>query len=521
MAETPSTGQMGMKKWILATCALFLLLAFSGKGQSGYEIKVNMKGSQDSAFYLAKYFFGQTVIVDSAKYIKKGQGVFKGSIDLDKGVYILANQSRQRYIDFLVNEKQKFTITGEFPNLVNTMASPNSQENEELFTYSRFLTNKNIEFQKEQHHQSGKNKLDSVKAMETLQVKMNEEIKKYDKEFMNKHKGTFVYDFLNLKNEKYLTDVPLAKNGRPDSVYQYYYYKNHYFDGVDFKDDRIILTPFFKDRITRYFESVIVQHPDTVIQELDKLLAQCKEGSLVYNTLLGHFTYKYETDKTMSFDKSGRTNSFEKVFVHLADNYITNGKAAGVYSDETVLKIKNRVNIIRNLLPGTKIPDLFAIDTASGRQVLNLGFDTTKSSKSASDLYARCSSKITPLYKTLYSLNAKYTILVFWSVDCGHCQKDIPKLNEDLKELKGKIDFKVFAVQTKRELFDKWRQFIISNKLDFINVFEPVPLNNLTERFDINRTPVIYLLDKDKRILGKNMSPEQLIEIIKDLESQT
>ena len=53
---------------------------------------------------------------------------------------------------------------------------------------------------------------------------------------------------MNIRTEKYPTDIPLAKNGRPDSIYQYYYYKNHYFDGINFKDNRVlVLTPFFAE----------------------------------------------------------------------------------------------------------------------------------------------------------------------------------------------------------------------------------------------------------------------------------
>jgi hypothetical protein len=50
--------------------------------------------------------------------------------------------------------------------------------------------------------------------------------------------------------------------------------------------------------------------------------------------------------------------------------------------------------------------------------------------------------------------------------------------------------------KNKKKLYDKWRRFIIEHKLDFINVIDGVHINNLTERFDINRTPVIYILDK-------------------------
>ncbi len=506
-----------MKKSIRIFCFL-AALPFLMPAQ-GYEIKLQLKNNTDTTMYLARYYFGQSTIVDSCKHIKNGKAVFKGENKLDRGVYILANQARQRYIDFLVNNEQKFTITGSFPDLILTMHSPDSKENDDIFSYARFFTAKNTELQKNLGTLKDKSKADSTKQAAEFQKKTGDELMAYDAEFMAKHKGTFVYDFLNLKNEKYATEVPKASNGRPDSIYQYYYYKAHYFDGVDFKDERIIGTPFFKDRVTRYFETVIVQHPDTVIKELDKVLARCTPGNTVYNVLLGHFTYKYETDKSMSFDKAGKTNTFEKVFVHLADTYITNGKAGGVYNDETVEKIRARINIVRNLLPGAKVADLFMVDTAQGRTVLNMGFDTARTSKSATELYTRVAPKVIPLYKTLYSVNAKYTVLVFWSVDCGHCQKDIPKLNENLKEIKGKVDYKVYAVQTKDELFDKWKKFVADNKLDFINVFEPVHLNNLTERFDINRTPVIYLLDREKRIVGKNLSPDQLIEIIKNLES--
>ena len=502
------------------TFLLLTSLSFCSLAQSGYEIKVNFKNCKDTAFYLARYYFGQSLIVDSCKNVKKGSGVFKSKTKIESGVYIIANQSKERYIDFLLNENRKLTVDGDFSDLINTLKSPDSKENEDLCSYAKVFTAKNQQLQKAIETAKGKSKADSIKLVNESQRVIADELKKYDEEFMKNHKGTFVYDFLNLRTEKFPTDVPLAKNGRPDSIYQYYYYKNHYFDGVDFKDERILFTPFLADRINKYFETVIVQHPDTAIKEIDKIFARCTEGNLVYNRLLGHFCYKYETNKTMTFDKFGKTNTFEKVFVHLSDKYIIPGKVSGVYDDETVEKIKNRVNIIRNLLPEAKVADLFMIDTIYGKQVLKMGFDTANTSKSASDLYAKTADKIKPLYKTLYNVNSKYTLLVFWSVDCGHCQKEIPELNKNLKAIKNKIDLTVFAVQTKSDLYDKWRQFIIEHELDFVNVFEPVHLNNLTERFDINRTPVIYLLDKDKKIKGKNLSADQVIEILNNLETK-
>ena len=324
-----------------------------------------------------------------------------------------------------------------------------------------------------------------------------------------------------MKTELYATDVPTASHGRPDSIYQYYYYKTHYFDNMNLKDDRTMNTPFFAERVKKYFDQMVVQHPDSIIKELDFLLSKCTPGSTLFNTLVGHFTYKYEQNKTMSFDQNGKCNTYEKVFIHLADNYIVNGKTDGYYSAETIVKIKDRVDILRNLLPGAKVPDLLMIDTTYGKQVLKMGFDTAKSSNSVTYLYTQNADKLNTMFRSMYDLKAKYTVLVFWAADCGHCQTEVPKLHKELQALKGKVDYKVFAVQTKEELFETWRKFLIEKKLtDFIHVFDPVHLNALTlkDRFDITATPVIYLLDKDKRIIGKKIGSDQVVDIVNNLE---
>lgn len=499
-----------MKKITFLLSSIFLL-SLGASAQSGYDIKINFKGCKDTMVYLVRYMFDQNNIADTCKKVKNGQIQFKGKKDLEKGVYVLVSEGKATYFDFFINENQKFTINVDMADMVNSLKSIGNKENEQFFSYIKYITAKNIEFGKFRDESKTKSKEDSAKFLSEKLKELNADVKKFDSEFMAKNKGTYLYDVLNLKSEKEPTDIPKAKNGRPDSVYTYYYYKNHFFDGINFKDERIVHTPFFDDRVKRYFESVIVQHPDTVIKEMDKVLAQCTENNLVYNLLLGYFTYSSEQNKIMGFDK---------VFVHLADKYIITGKAKGVYTDETVGKIKERVDIMRNLLLEAKVSDLFMIDSIYGKQVLKMGFDTAKTSKGITDLYYKNLDKLTPMFKSLYEVKAKYTILIFWAADCGHCQKEVPKLHENLKTLAGKVDVKVYAVQTKEELFDSWKKFIVDNKLtNFINVFDPIHLNNLKEKFDIYSTPVIYILDKDKKIKAKRLDSEQVVSMIQTLEN--
>lgn len=499
---------MILKKQFLPILIAFLFGSFSSSAQGGYDIRFNMKGNKDTMMYLVKYIWDQQYIVDTCKKVKNGQVFFKGKADLDKGVYTLVSQGKSIYFDLFVNEGQKFTISCDNSDIVNTLKATGSKENEQFISYIRYITNKNVEFTKFRDEAKTKSKEDSTKFMTEKLKAMNIDVKAFEADFMNKAKGTYLYDVLNLKSEKEIVDPPTAMSDSAKRVYQYYYYKSHFFDGIDFTDDRIIRTPFFDDRVKRYFESVILQHPDTIIQEIDKVLGRSKPDGLVYNLLIGHFTYKYEQSKIMGFDK---------IFVHLCDKYIISGKAKEVYTEETTKTIKNRADILRNLLLETKAPELYMIDTINGKQVMKMGFDTAKTSQVVTDLYYKNIEKLTPMFKTLYTVNAKFTVLVFWSVDCGHCQTEIPKLSEELKEIKGKIDFKVMAVYTKED-FEAWRKFIYDKKLDFINVFDPIHLNNLKDKYDIYSTPVIYILDKDKKIKAKRLGAEQVINMLKYLD---
>jgi thiol-disulfide isomerase/thioredoxin len=460
--------------------------------------------------FLAKYIFDQTYIADTCKSIKNGEIRFKGKKELDKGMYIVVSQDKVPYFEFVINESQKFSIQTELTDIPATLRAPDSKENQLFFSYLNYSSGKNKEFNEARLTTAGKSKKDSTLFMQQKIQQLEKDVKNFDAEYMEKVKGTYLYDIMNLKTEKLATEIPKASNGRPDSLYQYYYYKNHFFDGVNLKDERIARTPYFDDRVKKFFDQVLVNNPDTIIKEIDKLLLRCDEGNLNFNVLIGHLTYKYEQSNIVGFDK---------VFLHLVDKYIVPGKVKGMYSESTIAVLKKRSEIMNPLMEGKKVVDLFMIDTLAAKEVLKMGFDTARSAESITALYYKNQTKLSPLFKTLYQIDAKYTLVVFWAADCGHCQKEIPKLNESLKALKGKIDFKVFAVQTKSDQYEQWRKFLIENKIsEFINVFDPVHINNFKEKYDLTSTPLIYVLDKDKKIIAKKIAAEYVADMLKALE---
>jgi thiol-disulfide isomerase/thioredoxin len=125
------------------------------------------------------------------------------------------------------------------------------------------------------------------------------------------------------------------------------------------------------------------------------------------------------------------------------------------------------------------------------------------------------------MFNRLYSVTADYIVLVFWDVDCGHCQKEIPKLIKLYNELKQeKKDLKVYSVYTLHE-GDKYLKYIADNGLqDWINVYDGAHINNVTVKYDVYSTPVIYILDKNKKIKAKRIGVEQVKDIIGEMEKE-
>jgi thiol-disulfide isomerase/thioredoxin len=499
-----------MKK-ILLSFSLFSIIA-GAYAQTGHDIKINFKNCKDTVVYLAFYQFDKSYLADTCKKVVKGNIVFKGPKTLDKGVYYLVSQDKARYFDFFISDNnQKIVMSTDSADLVKNLKSINSKENDDFFTYIKFITDKNKEYGEVKSKTKGMNAKDSAAFMMEKGKLLNETVMAYESKFLADHKGTFVGDVINLKMEKEAKEIPKASNGRPDSLYSYLYYKAHFWDGVNFQDDGIMRTPFFADKLKKYFNNVIIQNPDSVSAEIDRLMAKTKAGTMMQKLLIAHFLFTYESSKVMGFDK---------VFVHVIDKYIRTGMAKEVYDEKTIEKIKERGDILKPLLLGSMAPDLLMIDTIGHKQVAKMGFDTVKTSQGATKLYYDNAQNLAQLFVSLYGIKTDYLALVFWDVDCGHCKTEIPKLLEEYHALKKEgYDIKVVAMYTQHE-YEKWRKYVAENKLDWINLYDGVHINNLKEKYDIYSTPVIYILDKNKRIKAKRIGTEQVKDIVKQMEKE-
>jgi thiol-disulfide isomerase/thioredoxin len=121
----------------------------------------------------------------------------------------------------------------------------------------------------------------------------------------------------------------------------------------------------------------------------------------------------------------------------------------------------------------------------------------------------------------LSSVKAKYTIVIFWSPTCGHCQKEMPQFDSLYKAALKKYDVKMYAVEADNET-EKWKTYINEHKLSdgWIHVSDPQRTTKFRDFYDVYSTPTIYLLDEQKIIRGKRIDHTNLLGLIDWLEKK-
>ena len=131
------------------------------------------------------------------------------------------------------------------------------------------------------------------------------------------------------------------------------------------------------------------------------------------------------------------------------------------------------------------------------------------------------SGKIVPLY----SIKSPFTFIAFWDPTCGHCKIEIPRLDSLYRAKWKALGVAIYAVNINEPEMVSWKKFIAENKISgWYHTHESNAVRlaaekahqmNFRQAYDIYKTPIFYLLDKDKRIIAKQLSFEQFDELIK------
>ena len=205
-----------------------------------------------------------------------------------------------------------------------------------------------------------------------------------------------------------------------------------------------------------------------------QVIERSKKNEEVY-----HYVFLYLLNESNQSQIMG----MDKVFVVLSEKYIL--KDPKTWLDTAVVnKVRDRVNAVKPNLIGNIAPELKLPDSEGN-------------------------------YYSLRQVNAKYTLLYFWEPDCSHCQKTTPLLNKDLYQVLKSKGVDIYAVLTQNNK-EKWTKAIQEYKIqEWTNVWDPSYTSNFRKLYDVTTTPIIYILDKNKKIVAKRLDVDSSLKFLK------
>ena len=470
-----------MKKYIFI---LFAVFAFNLSFAQGFQVTLKTTEFKSGIAYLTYHFGNNLNVVDSAAINNSGVAVFKGPNKLLGGIYVIVMPGKQARVEFLVDKGQNFTLTTDLSDIINKTVITGSNDNAAYQQYQKFVAVKGKQMQDESAaYAASLTKADSVLHEKNYNF-YNSQLNKYREDIIKtKPTSLLAILFKAMKEPEIPNPHPITHQ---DSVNNYYAYRNRYWSGISFTDERVIRTPFFIKKLERYYREVLPQSADTIIKDADYKLLLARTSPEMYKFLLNWLTDEYINPKYMGQDA---------VFVHLFEKYHSKG-ISNWLNEKQMEAISRRAYMLMSNLVGEKAADLQLIDAAGNPS-------------------------------PLYALDAPFTIVCFWDPNCGHCKEEMPRLDSIYRASWKVHGVKIYAVLTPDEKVNAkpaWEAYIREHNIsDWTHVYETKEMelaDNAAQKpgfrqlYDVIMTPALYLLDKEKRIIGKKLTWQQLNDLL-------
>lgn len=451
------------------------IFAFKAPGPAvkGYKITTKIVGLKDTTVLLAYYYGGKQYIKDTFAVDSKGIAILENEEALPGGIYLVVLPDRN-YFEFLVGTNQEFSIECNLNDMVNSMKFKGSEENDQFYDYLKYVEirkKKSEELRKEKEALEKEKK--DTKAVDDQLKQVDKEVMEYRDQFIAKYPSNFAAKVFQAAKDPVVPEAPKNPDGSPvDSNFTFHYYQQHYFDYVDFQDERMLYTPILQQKVTFYLEKLTYQEPDSIIKTVKYIMDKVEGNEEMFKYWVIYLTNKYAKDKRMCF---------EKVYVYMGEKYYLTGRATWVDSTQ-MSKITDRILKMKYNQCGLKAPNLRLTDTNGN-----------------------------PMQ--LYDIKSKFLVLYFWDYDCGHCKKTTPVLKQFYEKYK-QDGVEVLGICT-REDTAKWKDYLKEHGLEWPNALDLDNKSYFRVYYDIYSTPVIYLLDEKREIKGKRFDVPGLENFIR------
>ncbi len=251
--------------------------------------------------------------------------------------------------------------------------------------------------------------------------------------------------------------------------------KKIYFNNVDFADSTLLTSNVLTKKIVGYL--ALYQSPDmkkdqlqdAFITAIDTVLNKSMVYDKVYESVLDYLVGGFEN------------YGFEKVLQHLAEYNRLDDFCENSAKKEA---LKYKLDLINTLAIGKPAPH-FRTEDLDGKMI------------------------------DLDSIKAEKTLLVFWASWCPHCTQTLPTLKK-YYDPDNTQKLQIIAISIDEDKKDV-EQAIHDKKYPWINIAELKGWDGpIVEQYGVVATPTFFLLDKNKKIIAKPVSPDELTKILEE-----
>lgn len=439
----------------------------TNKDEAGFHLDIDIPSQKNNLLYLGYYWKGATYARDSVQLSNEGKAKLSLPEELAPGQYFilikpdfrtdLLIDKGENDIHLYINEDDftKSTITGS--NNTKLLWSYLSNIQKKDFERNKLevqLEDSSITVQKKENLNIEIQKLD-----ENTQVYTQKTIK----ENQNNWFGTFlkgmesvILPYNNPKNEKEF----LANRE---------YGKLHFFDNIDLTDPRMWSTNYMSSYIGTYLEHWADQSPDSVASAASRLVAKTKGNEFCFKEMLSKLT-----NESLKSQRMGDEN----IWARLAEDYIFDKDVTWIDSAQN-LELRRQYEIIKNNRIGMKAHNL-ELQTLEGETI------------------------------NTNDIEAEYLLLYFYNPGCGHCQTTTPEIHDKLYTKYKEKGLKVVTINLNNDK-EEWAEFVQSKNIsDWINCADPEYRSQYWMYYDTSSVPSIFVLDKNKTIIGKKIDEKNL-----------
>jgi peroxiredoxin len=452
-----------------AFLSFFALATFAqSAAYDSTRIEAFIQGIPAGTAKLVGMWGDQNYLADSAIVDAQGHFVLSRKNLLPSGFYTFLLPGMKSF-SMLMDHNQRMTIRANSADFLGTMQVEGSLDMELFYQTSRYQAQQDPELN-QLVAILGKTPYgspDYLRARER-QAQILDERKAYLEGIYKQYPNAFFTQFKRAGQNPEWREFK-KPNGDMDTIRQLIYFREHFWDGVDFSDDRLLNTPVIINKLKRYIKELTPQHPDSLIKVADPLIRRVQSNRQYFKFFVNWIALQYENTKTTVMDG-------EAVYVHIVKNFITKELAWWETNPEIIDKLQKHVWEMEASLMGRKGPDVRAPDV-NGQM------------------------------KSIYEMTAPIIVVFMYSPDCEHCQKEAAEVEAVYRKWKNKgVDFFGIAISTTDE---EWKKFVREKGFTFTNVFDPTN-RAIYAKYFVDITPEMYVLNKDRIIIAKNLHANQL-----------